>query len=133
MAYVTLILSLIAQVVQAPIDPAYQLFSGLGLGGVALFVFWKLATKALCAWKDTSKTHAELELEKTKQAHDGQTRLAASIECLSDRVHENTTATLQSVASVKEFTNEAREITRRMERLSDSLTPDGGTRVSRLG
>lgn len=107
-------------------DPIANLFSQFGLGGAMLFVIWKIALKALGVWKENSA--ARLELEKAKidfeklrltQQHEEYKKLSDAIECLSDRVHENTVAVQQAFSVTREFI--------------ENITPPMGMKATRHG
>lgn len=92
-------------------DPT-SIFTSTTYVGAALFVLWKLANRMISAWRDTAKERNAMEMERLKQQHAEQMKLADAIECLSDRVHENTQT---------------------MERFIVGITPSEGTRVVRVG
>jgi hypothetical protein len=112
------------------VDPT-AIFSSIGLYGAILFVAWKLATRLIGVWKETASAGNALELKRLDQQHVERTKLSDAVECLSDRVHENTTANVEQLGAIRELLAETRETNRHMERLIETSAPTG--RVTRVG
>ena len=89
-----------------------ELITQLGISGGILFVVWKIAMRMIAAWREATKERGHLEHKRLDQQHEEHKRLSESIECLSDRVHENTQT---------------------MERFISCMTPPEGMRAVRLG
>ena len=84
-------------------DPVMGLLGQWGPVGAVLYVFWRALPKILSVYRDVSLERAKLEMERLKFQHEQQRELAKAIECLSDRVHENTQASVQLATRIEAF------------------------------